>query len=74
MKKLLIGQPGSSAQSCMKCGQPYYLFVRRHHCRSFGCVTCSNCLTNKIIVKNISLKKPVPVCKDCFEKLKNVIE
>jgi len=63
-----IWTPDNATNVCMKCNQPLTFFIRRHHCRSCGCVACSNCVSHKIIVKNISNKKAVRVCNDCYEK------
>ena len=56
--------------SCMNCHTPFTLLNRRHHCRACGRILCSNCLSKRIILSNISQKR-VKVCEQCFqEKIK----
>lgn len=62
-----IWKPDSETNNCSGCGCQLSFFVRKHHCRGCGGIFCSDCLSNKIIIKNIS-QKPCKVCAACFAR------
>lgn len=53
--------------ACMNCHTQFTLINRRHHCRACGRILCSNCLSRRIILSNISQKR-VKVCEQCFQE------
>lgn len=63
-----IWRPDSETNNCTECGCQLSFFVRKHHCRGCGNIFCSDCLSNRIIIKNIS-QKPCKVCSSCFAKI-----
>jgi hypothetical protein len=62
--------PDAVSNECMKCKISFGVFNRKHHCRNCGLIMCHKCLSCKIIMKDISRKRPSKVCADCFEALK----
>ena len=57
----------SAVSNCMNCGKPFNPITRRrHHCRICGKVLCGECVTNKMIIPNISTTKPEKVCDHCY--------
>lgn len=51
-------------ENCMNCRQLFSIMKRRHHCRSCGCVVCSNCSpTRKPVYGLVGLQR---VCTECL--------
>ncbi|EDV28823.1 expressed hypothetical protein [Trichoplax adhaerens] len=61
--------PDNEAPECMACKKTKFTAIkRRHHCRKCGYVVCSNCSSNKLLLKHQS-DKPLRVCDNCYLKL-----
>lgn len=56
-----------AVNECMICGEPFTLIVTRHHCRSCGCLTCDECCSNKVRIKQLPGRK-CRVCDICNAK------
>jgi len=52
---------------CKKCDKQFTLTVRKHHCRSCGCIFCKECSAYSAVMA--SSKKPVRVCETCSVEL-----
>ena len=55
--------PNSASDVCMnaRCGKPFTLTRRRHHCRECGGLFCSKCLQQRKVASGQGLK----VCDAC---------
>ena len=53
----------SSATACTICNGKFTMVNRRHHCRTCGCLCCSNCGPK---LKNGSKKKAKRICRNCI--------
>ncbi|KJE94452.1 hypothetical protein CAOG_05090 [Capsaspora owczarzaki ATCC 30864] len=63
---------GDGALSCLRCGQPFSLGRRRHHCRQCGRVLCHTCCTTKLPLPLLNYSEPERVCDDCVPVAKLV--
>lgn len=61
--------PDNAVSRCMNCQAQFSLTSRKHHCRGCGQIMCKKCLVYQVIMKNISLNKPVKVCKSCCTRI-----
>ncbi|KAK8842324.1 hypothetical protein M9Y10_025902 [Tritrichomonas musculus] len=61
--------PDIVVNRCMNCKTQFSLTQRKHHCRGCGQIMCKNCLIYQTIMRNISLTKPVKVCKKCYNRI-----
>ena len=52
--------------SCQQCNRTFWLFVRRHHCRSCGDVFCYSCSSQSVQLGSTSQR----VCDKCYDQLK----
>jgi lipid-binding SYLF domain-containing protein len=43
--------PDSAAPNCMRCGEEFNTFTRRHHCRQCGQVFCNRCCNSKALLQ-----------------------
>ncbi|ELP89252.1 FYVE, RhoGEF and PH domain containing protein, putative [Entamoeba invadens IP1] len=59
--------PDEEASECMRCGTPFSLFFRKHHCRNCGKVICSNCRVKSKVPKMGG--KIDYVCMKCNEEI-----
>jgi hypothetical protein len=58
--------PDHESETCMKCGELFWLFLRRHHCRRCGKLVCDDCSKGRKLIPYLGFTKlPVRVCKDC---------
>ncbi|KAH0788724.1 putative Rho guanine nucleotide exchange factor [Histomonas meleagridis] len=67
-KEAPIWTPDCLINECCNCHHPLSFFTRKHHCRSCGKIFCSDCLSHKVIMKNIS-NEPCKVCDQCFKRI-----
>ncbi|EDR26863.1 FYVE, RhoGEF and PH domain-containing protein, putative [Entamoeba dispar SAW760] len=58
--------PDEEANECMRCGTPFTLFFRKHHCRNCGYIICANCRTRCKVPK---LGRVDYVCLKCYDEL-----
>ena len=63
-------QPDDIAPYCNRCGQYFWIFLRRHHCRHCGLVFCKECSDFSSSMAQYNVTTKVRVCKDCFDMLK----
>lgn len=59
---------------CQKCGSPFHLFLRRHHCRLCGGIFCDSCSNSRLALPSHVLTAPTTdtvhrVCVSCFHRL-----
>eukprot|EP00656_Telonema_subtile_P056609 TRINITY_DN9083_c0_g1_i2.p1 TRINITY_DN9083_c0_g1~~TRINITY_DN9083_c0_g1_i2.p1 ORF type:complete len:136 (-),score=10.29 TRINITY_DN9083_c0_g1_i2:190-597(-) len=61
-------EPDFSSDKCGLCGEGFWLFRRRHHCRKCGQLVCGSCSTSRIPTDFTS--KATRACDKCvgFEK------
>ncbi|XP_062613414.1 uncharacterized protein LOC134275178 [Saccostrea cucullata] len=71
--KAPIWIPDTRVTMCMICTSEFSVTWRRHHCRACGRVVCSNCSDNKAPLEYLR-NKPVRVCDECFEKLREALD
>eukprot|EP00794_Sanderia_malayensis_P012330 gene12330-13603_t len=57
-------------ERCSNCDVKFTLAERRHHCRKCGKIFCSKCTQDRYPVAQLSIFRPVRVCKRCFTELK----
>ena len=43
--------PDSAAPNCMRCGEEFNTFTRRHHCRQCGEIFCHRCCNSKALLQ-----------------------
>jgi hypothetical protein len=60
--------PDSESNECMGCKAALGFFKRKHHCRACGWILCSNCLSKKFLLPQISAS-PSIVCQKCYDQL-----
>jgi len=56
--------PDFAMKACPLCYNEFNFFLRRHHCRKCGTLTCDNCSKQKTVVPSVGLI-PVRVCNSC---------
>ncbi|EJU02996.1 hypothetical protein DACRYDRAFT_99426 [Dacryopinax primogenitus] len=66
--------PDRKATACMRCGKPWTVLRRRHHCRLCGSVVCSRCSTKTFFIVHPgapgpSENKPTRACNTCYENV-----
>jgi hypothetical protein len=68
--------PDANSDTCLACGVEFWLFTRRHHCRSCGWLVCDECSTHRKPLDNIvdpaGVQQGVEgeqyrVCAECFD-------
>lgn len=60
----------SHVASCMECKVRFTFSERRHHCRKCGRVVCNTCSSFESAIPNLSIHRPVRVCKQCYAELR----
>ena len=45
----VVWMPDADAPRCLSCNKSFFLFRRRHHCRTCGLVFCSRCCTRFVL-------------------------
>ena len=43
--------PDDAAKNCMRCGEEFTAFTRRHHCRQCGQIFCHRCCNSKALLQ-----------------------
>ena len=43
-------QPDRGTDACTQCGTKFWILMRRHHCRSCGCVVCNSCSLHRRVM------------------------
>jgi hypothetical protein len=51
---------------CMVCGNEFYFFRRKHHCRSCGNLVCDSCSPHYVVVEELKELGEVRVCVQCY--------
>ena len=59
-----------SVSNCFHCGDNFYFFLRKHHCRNCGRIFCYKCSNNFIIIPDKTTEKK-RVCDKCYQKISN---
>ncbi|XP_065158473.1 myotubularin-related protein 6 isoform X2 [Atheta coriaria] len=54
------------------CSTPFDQFSRKYHCRKCGDVFCTRCIDKQIVLPGHSTKKPVPVCRPCYDNMQEL--
>lgn len=57
------------SDTCMKSGQPFSFYNRKHHCRNCGGVFLQEFCSNFVPLPHFGINEPVRVCVDCKENL-----
>lgn len=57
------------SDTCMKSGQPFSFYNRKHHCRNCGGVFLQEYCSNFVPLPHFGINEPVRVCVDCKENL-----
>eukprot|EP01063_Lacrimia_lanifica_P018407 TRINITY_DN25328_c0_g1_i1.p1 TRINITY_DN25328_c0_g1~~TRINITY_DN25328_c0_g1_i1.p1 ORF type:complete len:201 (+),score=44.41 TRINITY_DN25328_c0_g1_i1:65-667(+) len=55
-----------AAYDCAICAEPFTVLLRRHHCRSCGCVCCKRCVRKEKGLENLGYRSAVKQCKHCI--------
>jgi hypothetical protein len=50
-----------STSECMLCKEPFGIIGARHHCRACGCIACSECCSERALIKQL----PGVECRVC---------
>eukprot|EP00727_Mastigamoeba_balamuthi_P000641 m51a1_g10574 putative tkl protein kinase (674) ;mRNA; r:55931-59252 len=58
--------PDKCSKVCMKCGDPFTLVRRRHHCRNCGKVLCAGCSAWRAVLEHIDPHARQRVCQLCY--------
>lgn len=45
---------------CLKCGTPFNVIIRKHHCRACGNIFCATCTSNTMMIPDFIVDKPSP--------------
>ncbi|KAK6637361.1 hypothetical protein RUM44_007777 [Polyplax serrata] len=53
-----------------KCTTPFDYSTRKNHCWKCGDVFCTRCIDKMAPLPGLSLKRPVPVCRQCYAAVK----
>jgi hypothetical protein len=61
-------------KQCFACNEFFSLFRRRHHCRECGNLFCSPCSVRRVVIHEISCKRPSRICDSCFLNLSTRME
>ncbi|KAG9002802.1 hypothetical protein FRB93_011404 [Tulasnella sp. JGI-2019a] len=64
--------PDAKSEACMRCGGPFGLLRRRHHCRLCGRVVCASCSGKTFFIsegEDVKSAKPARACNACYESI-----
>lgn len=60
----------TDSETCMKSGQPFTFYNRKHHCRCCGGVFIQQYCSNFRPLPQFGINIPVRICSDCDEKMR----